>query len=49
MGLPGDVATHMVGAGITAPYSYPERCSFTPIRTRKKCGPEVSGGDRREI
>ena len=41
MGLPGDVATHIVGAGLTAPY--PERCTFTPIRAHTFYGHTVSG------
>ena len=41
MGLPGDLATHMEGAGFTAPY--PERCSFTPIRTHTMYAHTVSG------
>ena len=41
MGLPRDVATHIVGAGLTAPY--PERCAFTPIRAHTFYGHTVSG------
>ena len=41
MGLPGDLATHMEGAGFTAPYS--ERCAFTPIRTHTMYAHTVSG------
>ena len=41
MGLPGDVATHIVGAGLTAPYA--ERCALTPIRAHTFYGHTVSG------
>ena len=41
MGLPGDLVTHMEGAGFTAPY--PERCAFTPIRTHTMYAHTVSG------
>ena len=36
MRLPGDVATHMMGADFTAPY--PQRCAFTPISTHNNQG-----------
>ena len=41
MELPGDVATHIVGAGFTAPYL--ESCTFTPIRAHTFYGHTVSG------
>ena len=41
MGLPGDVATHTVGGGLTAPYA--ECCTFTPIRAHTFYGHTVSG------
>ena len=47
MGMPGDVATHMVGSGFTAPY--PKRCADVRCDTHKMYGNHKFLGDRSEM